>query len=265
MFELKPQHTFRMLKLIYLPLRARGEALRMLLGHANIPFVNHEVPFAEWPALKPDVPNNQLPALQLGSDGRLLPHARDIALHVATLAGSPLLPADEVDAELALDCWRELHTTSLPFLDDPWGDATPWDARVGAVNPLLNFVPEERALPLISKYLEGTTPWLKALDERIGRRPEGAFMGGTTPHHGEFASFAICDNLCTLGGGAVLSEGGPNLLAWFAAMGALPAVVSHLERRPRAGTGHVGVPGSLIYKHADPAAVVDAHQCGENP
>ena len=260
MFELKPEHTFRMLKLVYLPLRARGEALRMLFRHANIPFVNQVIPFDEWPALKPDMPNNQLPQLQLGGDGRLLPHAKDIALHIATLSGPPLLPSNEADADSACECWRELHSTSVPYVDDPWGEATPWDARVGAVNPLLNMLPEEKALPLIPKYLKGTRPWLERLDERIQRRPEGAFMGGATPHHGDFASFAICDNICTLGGGDELSVASPSLLKWFTSMSALPAVARYLESRPQAGTGAVGKPGSLIYEHADPSAVVKAYR-----
>ena len=257
MFELKPGHTFSMLKLIYLPLRARGEALRMLLHHGNIRFVNHVIPFAGWPALKPNVPNNQLPQLELGSNGRLLPHMKDIALHVAALSGPPVLPVDEADAESALDCWRELHATSLPFIDDPWGDSTPWDARVGAINPLLNLLSEEHALPLIPRYLDGINPWLETLDARIQRRPEGAFMGGAAPHHGDFASFAICDNICTLGGSAVLSTASPNLLTWFTSMRTLPAVAAYLESRPQAGTGAVGKPGSLIYKYADPAVVVN--------
>lgn len=255
MFEFKPEHQFTVLKLIYLPLRARGEALRMLLRHAKIPYVNEVVSFADWPALKPNVPNNQLPQLVLGHDGRMLPHMMDIALHVANVSGPPLLPRADADAQAAIDCWRELHNTSAPYLDDPWGDATPWDARIGAVNPLLNFVDEERALPLIPRYLEGTRPWLDTLAARIARRPEGAFMGGAAPHHGDFATFHICDNLRTLGGPAALGDS-PSLLEWFASMRELPAVSGYLESRPQAGTGAVGKPGSLIYKHADPAAVV---------
>ena len=231
----------------------------MLLRHAGIPFVNETIPFADWPALKPNVPNNQLPQLQLDG-GRLLPHSRDIALHVATLAGPPLLPTDEASAEVALDCWRELHSTSAPYVDDPWGEATPSDARIGAVHPLLNFMSEERALPLIPRYLAGTRPWLETLGERIRSAPEGAFMGGATPHHGEFASFAICDNIRTLAGSAALSAAAsPEVLTWLESMRALPAVASHLERRPQAGTGAVGKPGSLIYEHADPAGVVEAY------
>ena len=256
MFEFKPEHKFTVLRLLYFPLRARGEALRMLLKHTKTPYVNEVVPFADWPELKPNVPNGQLPQLQLGGDGKLLPNSMDIALHIANIKGSPLLPSDEADANCALDCWRELDRTSMPFVDDPWGEATPWDARIGAVNPLLNFLPEEKALPLIPKYLAGTRPWLETLRARVQRQPKGAFMGGTTPHHGEFASFAICDNICTLAGPSALAAGGPALFCWFEAMRALPAIASHLDGRPQAGTGAVGMPGSLIYKHADPADVV---------
>ena len=35
MFEFKPEHKFTVLKLLYLPLRARAEALRMLLRHTG--------------------------------------------------------------------------------------------------------------------------------------------------------------------------------------------------------------------------------------
>ena len=264
MFEFSPGHNFTVLKLIYLPLRARGEALRMLLRHAKIPYANQVVPFSEWPSLKPNVTNHQLPQLQLGSEGRLIPHSMDIARHIAQISGPPLLPKDEADAACAHGCWRELHSTSMPYLDDPWSDATPWDARVGAVNPLLNFLPEEKALPLIPRYLEGVGPWLDTLSRRIERHPEGAFMGGAVPHHGEFASFAICDNLCTLCGPEALAAAGPGLLAWFTSMRALPAVAGYLKQRPQAGTGAVGKPGSLIYEHADPAAVV-MRACGQIP
>lgn len=256
MFEFKLEHQSAVLKLLYLPLRARGEALRMLLCHTKIPYVNKVIPFAEWPAMKPSVPNNQLPQLELGNDGLLLPQSMDIALHIARIAGPPVLPNDEADAESALDCWRELHSTSLPYLDDPWGSTAPWDARIGAVNPLLNFLPTENALALLPRYLEGTRPWLETLNSRIQRHPEGPFMGGATPHHGEFASFAICDNICTLGGPEALSTATPDLLTWFKSMHALPGITSYCLSRPQPGTGLVGKPGSLIYEHADPSAVL---------
>ena len=156
-----------------------------------------------------------------------------------------------------------MHTTSMPYVDDPWGGTTPWDARIGAVNPLLNYMPAERALPLVPRYLEGTKLWLEAVSKRIKSGPEGEFMGGRTPHHGDFATFAICDNICTLGGSEALSAASPELPRWFASMRELPAVASHLESRPKAGTGAVGKPGSLIYRHGSPADVVHLyHQNG---
>ena len=142
----------------------------------------------------------------------------------------------------------------MPYLDDIWGDATPWDARIGAVNPLLNFLPEEQALPLVPRYLSGIQPWLDTLDARIRRRPEGAFMGGRAPHHGEFASFHICDNIQTLGGPTWLSSmASPRVRTWLEAMRELPAVAAHMRCRPQAGTCDVGKAGSLIYRRADPA------------
>ena len=258
MFEFKPNHNFTVLKLLYLPLRARGEALRMLLRHTKTRYVNEIVSFSDWPALKSQMPNKQLPVLQLGSGGKLLANSMDIGLHVANIMGPPLVPTNEADAESALDCWRELDGTSVPYIGDIWSETTPWDARIGGVNPLLNFLPQDKALPLIPSYLAGTRPWLETLRARVQRKkPEGgAFMGGTKPHHGEFASFAICNNILTLGGASALDAGGPELLRWYASMSELPAVAEHLESRPQAGTGSVGQPGSLIYEHADPSAVV---------
>ena len=257
MFELKPKHNFPTLRLLYFPLRARAEPLRMLLRHAKVPYVSEQITFEEWPTLKPQMPNKQLPQLQLGSGGRLLPHCIDIAQHIAKISGTPLLPED--DAEVALDCWREIHGTALPYVEDPWGDATPWDARIGAVNPLLNFIPAEQAISLVPKYIMGTRPWLDTLDARIkaGSSSAGrAFMNGAKPHHGEFASFAICDNLITLAGREILSAPGPSILNWYDSMRALPSIAGYVESRPQAGTGTVGRPGSLIYEHADPAAVL---------
>ena len=40
------------LTLYYLPLRARAEPLRMILGYCNIAYVDKVVPLTEWGALK---------------------------------------------------------------------------------------------------------------------------------------------------------------------------------------------------------------------
>jgi len=41
----------------------------MLLSHGEIPYVDKIIEFSEWPALKPTMPNGQLPVLQLNGLG----------------------------------------------------------------------------------------------------------------------------------------------------------------------------------------------------
>ena len=238
-----------MLRLVYFPLRARAEPLRMLLRHANIAFTDELIPFAAWPELKPHVPGAQLPQLKF-EDSTLLPQTKDIALHAATLAGPPLLPADADAASAALHCWQEIHSTSVPHIRHVWADATPWDARIGACNPLLNWLPEEEAVPLIPAFLKGAAEWLGRLEPRC--RGGGAFFGGASPHHGEFATFHIVNNICTLDGGALLAVQSQRVQDWYASMQALPAVAAYLNERPQPGTGQVGRPESLIFRHARP-------------
>ena len=85
------------MKLVYFPLRARAEPLRMLFRYSKIPYTDEMVQWKDWPTLKPTLPNKMLPQLKL-EDGTLLPETMDIALHVATLAkqygyAEPLTPS----------------------------------------------------------------------------------------------------------------------------------------------------------------------------
>lgn len=57
-------------KLTYFKFYARGEAIRMLLTHAGAQWEDKLIDFSEWPALKPTVPGNQLPCLELMANGK---------------------------------------------------------------------------------------------------------------------------------------------------------------------------------------------------
>ena len=46
-----PEYTFH-----YFPLYVRGEAVRMLLTHACIPFKDNVIEFKDWKDLKPTMP-----------------------------------------------------------------------------------------------------------------------------------------------------------------------------------------------------------------
>jgi glutaredoxin 2 len=121
------------LKLYYLPLRARAEPLRMILGYCGVEFVDNVVPLSEWGALKASgkVPpgtggNVQLPALEL-EDGTMMAESLDIAKYVwTTVAGKPVTGCDP-DA-----LWLLNDTTDGPF-------NSPEFNRPGMVNPFLNW------------------------------------------------------------------------------------------------------------------------------
>ena len=244
------------MQLVYFPLRARAEPLRMLFRYSKVPYTDEMVQWKDWPTLKPTLPNKMLPQLKL-EDGSLLPETMDIALHVATLAkqygyAEPLTPSTPEHAASAEHCWRETSKTSIHYLklDDLWADTTPWEARVGACNPLLNMLPEEDALKLIPTYLEGATSWMRNLESRI--HEGGPFFGGASPHHGDFNTFHMVDQITTLDGGAALQQCGLPVQIWFASVASLPAVALYLNERPKAGTGLLGKPGSLIHERSEP-------------
>ena len=65
--------------------------------------------------------------------------------------------------------------------------------------------------------------------------------------------FHILNNICTLDGGAALAKTSSKLQQWYKAMESLPAVASYLETRPKAGSGEVGQPGSIISSYAVPS------------
>lgn len=81
--------------------------------HHTREFTDRVVSHDEWPVLKETMPkgpgaefpnrppgNRGLPVLEL-PDGTLMPESTDIALHIATLVGPPLLPADPAERETA--------------------------------------------------------------------------------------------------------------------------------------------------------------------
>ena len=54
----------------YFPLYVRGEAIRMLLSHAGVPFTNNAIEFANWKDLKATMPNSQVPCLEITEDSQ---------------------------------------------------------------------------------------------------------------------------------------------------------------------------------------------------
>lgn len=85
------------LKLIYFDFHGgRGEPARLALHIGGVEFEDQRVVFADWPAIKPQMPYQALPVLEV--DGKLLAQSNSINRFVGKLAG--LYPGDPWQAGL---------------------------------------------------------------------------------------------------------------------------------------------------------------------
>ena len=66
----------------------------------------------------------------------------------------------------------------------------------------------------------------------------------------------MANQITTLDGGESLMSCGMKVQLWYHSVSFLPAVAEYLAVRPQAGTGDVGMPGSLLFEHENIAAVV---------
>ncbi|CAL1526249.1 unnamed protein product [Lymnaea stagnalis] len=98
------------MKLFYFNFRGRGEMIRLLLKLAGAEFEDIRVTQEEWKTLKAEMPNNQMPVLQL-DDGRRYTQSTAILTYLAKengLYGNNNLERLQIDQilELILDYWR---------------------------------------------------------------------------------------------------------------------------------------------------------------
>ena len=55
----------------YFDFYGRGEAIRMMLSHANVPFQDKRIYDNEWHSLKNEIPEGQLPCLELKDGSKM--------------------------------------------------------------------------------------------------------------------------------------------------------------------------------------------------
>jgi len=107
-------------KVTYFKFYVRGEAIRQLLYLAEADFedVTLEWDSAEWKALKPTLPNGQLPVLEF--DGTVLCQSIVINRYLAYkfgLAGKTEL--DKLRGEMIVDCITDLLNPFEPIFEEP--------------------------------------------------------------------------------------------------------------------------------------------------
>jgi len=220
-------------ELLYFPLRARAEPVRMIAHYAGLAYSIRTVDFEEWPTLKETVPGGVLPCFEpcvMGDVGEMFGETVEIAKHFAQQADkSGLCPTDAAGSALA----EKLFLAAM-------------DNKLNQVCPLLNWFTAEEAKPKVAGGVKEVIAELKKLDSDLKKDAAGPFFGGASPNWGEFAIFNVIDNLAKLDEKAMSTLGAP-WQAFYEAMASLRGVKEYLKVRPKGGSGKVGRPGSIIY------------------
>ena len=214
-------------ELVYFPVRARAESLKMILHYAGLAYTLKTVEFSEWGELKPTVPNQCLPAFT-PDEGEMFCETADIAKYIASISTKPgLLPADPTVAMKLM-----LMSQEKPFT---------------SVNPMLNIKSKEDAKkegPALAKECYAV---LKKTAEPEMSKIAGPYFGGKAPHFGDFGVWVAVDQLVKLEP-KTLDTLGASWKAWYDQIASLKPVIAYLACRPAAGSGKVGMPGSMMYE-----------------
>ena len=213
-----------MMKLYYLPLRARAETIHLILEYGKIPYQSIIIPFKEWPALKYKKEINlfgQLPSLSL-PDGTVISESGAIIRFVARLAN--VYPSNELElvkADMLLELSQDMYTINrvLCLYEK---DSELWQAKR-------------------DQYFSSFPLWLSGTQELLGER---TYFGGHFPHFGDFSFLHVCN--CSLHVKHSCLDEYPLTRDWYNRMISLPAVASYFASRPGPTTPDWGRPKSFI-------------------
>jgi glutathione S-transferase len=208
----------------YFPVRARTEAIHLILAYGGVQFDNVTVTFAEWAELKLKCPFSQLPILDLpaGSPAPRIAESGAIVRYVAKLA--KVFPEDAASCAQA-DMVFELAQALAP------------------INPIFNMTPYESEdwKAAYAKYFASFPSSMASATAILGDKN---FFGNDAPHFGDFGLFHVCDlALCVE---PTCLDAFPAIAAWMVRTKAIPSVASYLEKRPNSSTPGFGIPGSML-------------------
>ena len=206
----------------YLPLRARAEAIRMVLHYGGIPFEDKIYNFSDWPSAKKDkkiAPFGQLPSMAL-PNGETIAETGAIIRLTAKLAN--IYPTDVFEAAKA-DMLFEL------VMD------------MNMINPIYNFFPldSEKWKSSYGAYFTALPTHLENLSELLGSKP---FFGGEIPHHGDFGIFHILSLTKAVEADSLLTY--PLLQSFLDRVATIPQIEKYLQTR--LPLTEIGAPGSFV-------------------
>eukprot|EP00039_Didymoeca_costata_P020558 m.341658 g.341658 ORF g.341658 m.341658 type:complete len:235 (-) comp20330_c0_seq1:37-741(-) len=213
--------------LVYFPLRARAESLRMIARYCCLDVQDEIVELEDWPAMKPNTPKGSVPFMRM-PDGSLMPETYDIAVFLASL---PDVPAD-----------RQLLLTSEQKELYALVQGNPTNV-LSIFNPLMNWFSKEDSKEKMESYLPPAIEVCRKYDGILGQSG-GPFISGTQPGIGDFGLFHASCNMKKLVP-TVFDDFSSKWGEWLDAVASLPGVREYLAERPKTGTGKIGRRGSF--------------------
>jgi len=196
------------MKLIYFPVRAKAEPIRMCMAYAGLKW--DEVSYKEyygvesWPEAKPKAPFAQLPLMEV--EGVLLAQTGAIIRYVAKkceLMPNDMLAAAKVD--MIYEASEELN----------------------AINPIVNVFKAETFAEKKKAYFEN----IKGKPERIQKQlGKGPFFMGEKPTFADFAMWHVLDNIRSVE--PTYLDATPELTTFMKAVADLKGVKEYLGSRP---------------------------------
>jgi glutathione S-transferase len=207
------------LKLVYFPVRAKCESIRLALLFGSVAFEDVSVKdhfgksWAE--GAKAQAPFGQLPLLVV-DDAPPLAQSGAIMRYICRELVPELTPNDPLIAarcDMLFEASQELVTAPTN------------------VNPIVNVFCGDTFQAKKAEYFELVQPKLANL-ETIIAASEGPFFLGAKPFYCDLGLFHVLDNTLTLEPTAL--DKYPALAAFVKSVAALPAVAAYLEDRPDA-------------------------------
>lgn len=207
-------------QLLYFPLRARAEPIRMIANYNGFKYTDKIVQFSEWADLKPTLPEGQVPVL-VREDGTFMPETWKICKFVAENGTLPIVIDDEGIALL-----KESQNKPLSMC-----------------MPLLNFFPKSDIHDKLVDFLKSALKIFKNYETKLSDKD---FFAGSSVGIGDFAVFFLCGVIISLKGD--FFEGfTDNFKNWITRMRELPGLKEYLDDRPKCGTGQIGKEGTIAF------------------
>ncbi|XP_033644356.1 uncharacterized protein LOC117303993 [Asterias rubens] len=209
--EFKFSNKMPSYKLNYFNVRGRGEVSRLCFVVAGVPFEDFRVEFADWPALKPKMPNGAMPVLEV--DGKMLPETQAIQGYLArefNLAGT-----NNWESALVNVVAEMISDLKKPFSDKVFFEKD-----------------EAKKAESTKTYFEETAPpMFKRLEERLKANGDGdGYFVGNKISLADIIFFNGMDNVLKVKATAL--DDYPKLKALRGRVAALKEVAAYLEKRP---------------------------------